>query len=61
MAPQDDLNPPLSQFEEEEAAVLIQVAGLEMEGVSPGINRRLLRLATEQKCPCPQMQESLAE
>ncbi len=50
----------MSRLEKEEAATLVRVSGVELDASSTS-PRRLLRLASEQKCPCPQLQESLAE
>jgi len=52
---------PLAEAEDASARALIRLAEVSPEAIEPGLRRRLLRLASEQRCPCPDVQGTLAE
>lgn len=57
----DPAGPTLSASEEVLARQLIRAAGVDPSRVDPAHRRRLVSLANDQNCPCPERRGSLAE
>ena len=53
--------PPLTESEKRLAATLLKVAEVDGSKLDPDGKRRLVRIASEQKCPCSGVSGSLAE
>jgi predicted DsbA family dithiol-disulfide isomerase len=60
-APREPAGPPLSATDQAEAARLVKLAEVEEARFNTEQRRRLVRLAGEQKCPCPGVRGTLAE
>jgi hypothetical protein len=56
-----ETGPPLSESEKAQAAALTRLAEVEQGRISPDQQRRLVRLAGEHKCPCPEAGGTLGE